>query len=66
MYEKEEESQNTNTLTTTQETLTQMSSAAKNLSQNSKPFAGLSFGVVGEMNSATQRQVINILESLGA
>jgi len=36
------------------------------LSQNLKPFAGLSFGVVGEMNSVTQKEIINILESLGA
>jgi len=35
-------------------------------SQNPKPFAGLSFGVVGEMNSVTEKEIINILESLGA
>ena len=42
------------------------SARQETLSQNPKPFAGLSFGVVGEMNSVTQKEVINILESLGA
>jgi len=63
---EEEDSQIQNTLTT-QETFTQQNTQKQfSQNENKKPFAGLSFGVVGEMNSATKNQVVEILEGLGA